>query len=54
MTSDCLAARAAGVTRHMRVAEAINICPELQLVHVQTIGEWSSFQFRQHSVTQCR
>eukprot|EP00775_Hariotina_reticulata_P003602 gene3602-3867_t len=32
------AARAAGVTRHMRVAEAIKICPELQLVHVQTIG----------------
>lgn len=32
------AARARGVTRHMRVAEARGKCPELVLVHVQTIG----------------
>ncbi|WIA12559.1 hypothetical protein OEZ85_006220 [Tetradesmus obliquus] len=32
------AARAAGVTRHMRVAQAKQHCPELRLVHVQTIG----------------
>lgn len=32
------AARAAGVTRHMRVHEALKICPGLRLVHVQTIG----------------
>lgn len=33
------AARAKGVTRHMRVGEAKKVCPELQLVHVRTIGE---------------
>lgn len=33
------AARAAGITRHMRVHEARQICPELELVHVQTIGD---------------
>jgi nucleotidyltransferase/DNA polymerase involved in DNA repair len=32
------AARAAGITRHMRVAQAMKHCPELRLVHVQTIG----------------
>ncbi|KAI7843160.1 hypothetical protein COHA_003144 [Chlorella ohadii] len=31
-------ARARGVTRHMRVKEAKKICPELVLVHVETIG----------------
>ena len=33
------AARAAGVTRHMRVREALKVCPQLQCVHVRTIGE---------------
>jgi hypothetical protein len=32
------AARAAGVTRHMRVHDALRACPGLRLVHVQTIG----------------
>ncbi len=32
-------ARAAGITRHMRVHEAKALCPELQCVHVETIGE---------------
>lgn len=32
------AARAKGITRHMRVAEARLKCPELTLVHVETIG----------------
>lgn len=32
------AARAEGVTRHMRVADALAKCPSLRLVHVQTIG----------------
>lgn len=32
------AARARGITRHMRVQEAMARCPELQCVHVQTIG----------------
>lgn len=32
------AAKAKGVTRHMRVAEARAKCPELRFVHVQTIG----------------
>ena len=32
------AARAAGITRHMRVGEATKICPDLQAVHVQTLG----------------
>ena len=32
------AARARGITRHMRVQEALARCPELQCVHVQTIG----------------
>jgi hypothetical protein len=32
------AARAAGVTRHMRVPDARKACPGLRLVHVQTIG----------------
>lgn len=36
------AARAAGVSRHMRVHEAKKICPQIQLVHVQTIGEGGS------------
>ncbi|KAL4430354.1 hypothetical protein ABPG77_002160 [Micractinium sp. CCAP 211/92] len=31
-------ARACGVTRHMRVKEAKKVCPELVLVHVETIG----------------
>jgi DNA polymerase eta len=31
-------ARAAGITRHIRVHEARAICPELVCVHVQTIG----------------
>lgn len=36
------AARAAGVTRHMRVAEALNLCPSLNLVHVETLGDAAS------------
>ena len=32
------ACRAAGITRHMRVGEATKICPDLQAVHVQTLG----------------
>eukprot|EP00887_Chlorella_sp_A99_P005175 scaffold1.g5175.t1 len=32
------AARARGVTRHMRVGEARKLCPELVLAHVETIG----------------
>ncbi|KIZ05769.1 DNA polymerase eta subunit [Monoraphidium neglectum] len=32
------AARAAGITRHMRVPDAVKACPGLRLVHVQTIG----------------
>ena len=32
-------ARAAGITRHMRRAEAKAKCPELQCVHVETIGK---------------
>eukprot|EP00198_Chlamydomonas_reinhardtii_P010781 XP_001700118.1 DNA polymerase eta/iota [Chlamydomonas reinhardtii] len=32
------AARAAGVTRHMRVREAKKLCPQLRLVHVETIS----------------
>ena len=32
-------ARTAGVTRHMRAPEARVKCPELQCVHVETIGE---------------
>jgi nucleotidyltransferase/DNA polymerase involved in DNA repair len=32
------AARGKGITRHMRVAEAKHKCPELVLVHVETIG----------------
>ncbi|KAK9791346.1 hypothetical protein WJX73_002907 [Symbiochloris irregularis] len=33
------AARAAGITRHMRVAEARQKCPELICCHVQTLGD---------------
>ena len=33
------AARAQGITRHMRVHEAKARCPELVCVHVQTIGK---------------
>ena len=32
------AARAAGITRHMRAPEALQKCPHLRLVHVQTLG----------------
>ena len=32
------AARARGVTRHMRVREALAKCPEIKLVHVATVG----------------
>ena len=32
-------ARSAGITRHMRAPEARVKCPELQCVHVETIGE---------------
>jgi len=32
------AARAAGITRHMKAPEALVKCPGLQLVHVQTLG----------------
>ncbi|KAI5067385.1 hypothetical protein GOP47_0017913 [Adiantum capillus-veneris] len=32
------AARAAGIVRHDRVADALRKCPDLQLVHVETIG----------------
>ncbi|KAL2623530.1 hypothetical protein R1flu_003735 [Riccia fluitans] len=35
------AARAAGITRHERVHQAIKKCPELQCVHVETIGDES-------------
>ncbi|KAG6541300.1 hypothetical protein Mapa_017353 [Marchantia paleacea] len=35
------AARAAGITRHERVHQAIKKCPELQCVHVETIGDGS-------------
>lgn len=38
------AARAAGITRHMRVHEARALCPELKLMHVETIGESCSFR----------
>jgi nucleotidyltransferase/DNA polymerase involved in DNA repair len=31
-------ARAAGITRHMRVPEALKACPALRLAHVETIG----------------
>jgi DNA polymerase eta len=33
------AARARGVTRHARVDAALALCPELRLVHVETIGD---------------
>ncbi|KAG1658991.1 hypothetical protein FOA52_008693 [Chlamydomonas sp. UWO 241] len=33
------AARARGIGRHMRAADALKACPELTLVHVHTIGE---------------
>jgi nucleotidyltransferase/DNA polymerase involved in DNA repair len=32
-------ARARGITRHMRVQDALKQCPELRLVHVETIGD---------------
>lgn len=32
------ATRARGITRHMKIAEALVKCPELRLVHVQTLG----------------
>ena len=32
------AARAKGITRHMRAGEARARCPELQCIHVETIG----------------
>lgn len=38
LISSCGLLLSAGITRHMRVAEAKRMCPELQLVHVQTIG----------------
>ena len=38
------AARAQGITRHMRVHEAKARCPELVCVHVQTIGEAPGIQ----------
>lgn len=36
------AARAAGITRHMRVKEARQHCPDLKTVHVQTLGAASA------------
>ena len=36
------AARAKGISRHMRVQEAKAKCPELQCIHVQTIGPHAS------------
>ena len=33
------AARAAGISRHMRVQEAKQHCPDLKTVHVQTLGK---------------
>jgi len=42
------AARAAGITRHMRVHEARALCPELKLMHVETIGESCSFPLGMH------
>eukprot|EP00889_Picochlorum_renovo_P004880 jgi/Picre1/31910/NNA_007258.t1 len=35
-------AREQGVTRHMRTTEALAICPNIRLVHVQTIGDGDS------------
>ncbi|OAE30486.1 hypothetical protein AXG93_3902s1030 [Marchantia polymorpha subsp. ruderalis] len=35
------AARAAGITRHERVHQAMRKCPELKCVHVETIGDGS-------------
>ncbi|KAL3690645.1 hypothetical protein R1sor_004296 [Riccia sorocarpa] len=35
------AARAAGISRHERVHQALKKCPELQCVHVETIGDES-------------
>ncbi|WPT17959.1 DNA polymerase eta [Picochlorum sp. SENEW3] len=35
-------AREQGVTRHMRTTEALAICPNISLVHVQTIGDGDS------------
>lgn len=35
-------ARDYGITRHMRAKEAISICPNIRLVHVQTIGDGDS------------
>ena len=32
------AARAAGITRHMRVDQALKACPELQCLHVEVLG----------------
>jgi DNA polymerase eta len=32
------AARAAGIARHERAGEALRKCPDLHLVHVETIG----------------
>lgn len=36
------AARALGISRHMRVQEAMRKCPELQCIHVQTLGQFCS------------
>jgi hypothetical protein len=36
------AAKGRGVTRHMRLAQAKAACPDLVLVHVQTIGAFHS------------
>lgn len=46
------AARALGVTRHMRVLQAMQKCPELQCLHVQTLGEIYSHH-QQHSDISC-
>jgi nucleotidyltransferase/DNA polymerase involved in DNA repair len=32
------AARGKGINRHMRVQQAMQKCPELQCLHVQTLG----------------
>jgi DNA polymerase eta len=41
------AAREKGVTRHMRVAEARAKCPDIVLVHVETIGDEGSGKGKQ-------
>lgn len=48
------AARAQGITRHMRVHEAKARCPELVCVHVQTIGEAPGIQKQVANLLACQ